>query len=182
MHSLSGKRFAGLGGIVIRALIVALIIGAGLTLVNQRAALFGPRAFDWMSMGLSFTAPFLVVVISQVLGIRAFGRERGGPAAPRSESFRETLAGHGIAPRAVVTAVVAGTALTAIMVLLAGLDGGQAGPVPPAQIAQVYALPLVFGAVSQALSYRRTRALVLSRSSRESARADEIDLDRCIYT
>ena len=146
------------GDILRRAAIIALIIGAGLTAFNQRAALLDPVTFDWLSMTLSFVTPFLVVIVSQVLGIRAFRRESGGAAAQRPESFWETLAGHGIALRALVMALVVGTALTAIMMLLVGLDGGPAGQVPPAQIAQVYSLPLVFGAVSQALSYRRARA------------------------
>ena len=157
---------SGKGDILRRAAIVAAVIGAGLTLTNQRAALFGPETFDGLSMSLSFVAPFLVVIVSQVLGIRAFRRETGGAAAQRPESFWETLANHGIALRAFGTAIVAGSILTAIMIVLAGLDGGQAGlgpSVPPSQIAQVYVLPLVFGAVSQALAFRRTWARALSR-------------------
>ena len=150
-----------------RAAIAAAIIGAGLTLYNQQAALFGPPAVDWPSVALSFASPFVVVIISQLLGIRAFLRERGRAGGRGAESFWRTLTGHGIAQRALITALIVGTVLTAIMMVLAGLDGGRASPVPPAQIAQVYALPLFFGALSQALSYRRARARVLSRPSRQ---------------
>ena len=155
------------GEILRRAAIVASIIGAGLTLVNQRAALFVPESFDWLSMGLAFITPFLVVMVSQVLGIRAFGRERGGPAALRPEAFWQTLARHGIPTRSLTMAIAVGTALTAIMMALARLDSGPAGQVPPVRIAQVYALPLIFGALSQAFSYRRTRARILFNLGRE---------------
>ena len=160
----------GKGGMPRRAAIVAAIIGAGLAVFNQRAALFGPETFDWLSMALSFVSPFLVVIVSQVLGIRAFNREKGGAGARRLGSFLETLVGHGIALRALVTALIVGTVLTAIMVVLAGLDGGLMSPVPAVQIAQVYTLPLIFGAVSQALSYRRARARALLRPGRASGR------------
>ena len=80
-----------------------------------------------------------------------------------AERFWRTVTSHGIARRALITALIVGTVLTAIMVVLAALDGGRAGPVPAVQIAQVYTLPLFFGAVSQALSYRRARARALFR-------------------
>ena len=147
-----------------RAAIAAAIIGAGLTLYNQQAALFGPPAVDWPSVALSFASPFVVVIISQLLGIRAARRETGRPEGRGAESFWRTVTSHGIARRALITALLVGTVLSAIMVVLAG--GGQAGPVPTAQIAQVYALPLIFGALSQALSYRRARARAPFRRGR----------------
>ena len=48
--------------------------------------------------------------------------------------------------------------MTPVIVALTLLDGGDLSRVPLAQIGQVYALPLVFGLLSQTLAYRRARA------------------------
>lgn len=76
------------------------------------------------------------------------------------------------AGKTVKAALIVGTVLTAIMVVLAALDGGRASPVPAVQIAQVYSLPLIFGALSQALSYRRARARAVFRPGGQAEAPD----------
>ena len=57
-------------GVVRRAGIVALILGSILTFANQPAAIFGKDAIQVLPLLLVYLTPFVVVAISQVLGIR----------------------------------------------------------------------------------------------------------------
>lgn len=145
-------------GVVERALVIALVIGSGLTAVNQSPAVFGDAPFAIPQLILGYLTPFVVVTVSQVLGIRARLREAasGFAGEPHGDALFPTALSHGIPARALFVALAVGTVLTAIMAGLALIEGGGFGDVPTAQIAQVYALPLVFGVVSQSISYRRT--------------------------
>ncbi len=147
-------------GIVRRSAIVALVIGSALTLINQPQAVFGDAPLNLAPFILVYLTPFVVVVLSQVLGTRTlFSEVAGGRSTGRdTESFAGTALSHGIPLRVATVALGVGTAMTPVIVALTLLDGGDLSRVPLAQIGQVYALPLVFGLISQTLAYRRARA------------------------
>ena len=146
-------------GLVRRAAIIALAIGSALAAINQTEAVAGAAAFDIASLALGYLTPFAVVVISQVLGIRAGFREAAvaRPAAIGDEPFLRTALSHGIPVRAVSVALATGTILTAIMAGLTVAAGGDPYQLPLDQVGQVYALPLVFGLISQSVAYRRAK-------------------------
>lgn len=147
-------------GIVRRAAILALVIGSALTLINQPQAVFGDAPLNLAPFILVYLTPFVVVVLSQVLGTRTlFSEVAGGRSTGRdNESFAATALSHGIPLRVATVALGVGTAMTPVIVALTLLDGGDLSRVPLAQIGQVYALPLVFGLISQTVAYRRARA------------------------
>ncbi len=147
-------------GIVRRAAILALVIGSALTLINQPQAVFGDAPLNLAPFILVYLTPFVVVVLSQGLGTRPLYSEvAGGRSTGRdTESFAGTALSHGIPLRVAAVALGVGTTMTPVIVALTVLDGGDLSRVPLAQIGQVYALPLVFGLLSQTLAYRRARA------------------------
>jgi hypothetical protein len=138
-----------------RSFVLALVIGAGLVLFNQRGAIFGAAAFSFLAVVLSFVTPFVVICISQALGVRAYVR---GRQAWRPEMFWTTMGSHGIPRRALSVAPLVGVAVTAIMAGLAWIEVGDPLAVPATQVLQVFALPFAFGLVSQAAAYRRVAA------------------------
>lgn len=139
-----------------RSFVLALAIGAGLVLVNQRGAIFGPGAVDFIAVALSFSVPFVVISISQALGAGARSRAvRLGEDRP--ETLVTTATGHGIPVRAMFVAAAVGCVVTVLMAGLAWLRTGDPTQIPAAQIVQVFALPFFFGIVSQAAAYRRVR-------------------------
>jgi len=146
--------------ILLRAAVVALVIGSALTLTNQASALFGTARLDVLPLILVYLTSFIVVAISQVFGIRQARRDfaDNGPVRDSDEPFRATVVGHGIPFRAVLTGLAAGSANTSITLTAQLLAGDAADALPLAVIAQAYALPTLFGAPSQALSYRRAVA------------------------
>ena len=151
-------------GLVPRAAIIALAIGSALAAINQTEAVAGAAPFDIASLALGYLTPFVVVVISQILGMRAGLRRAAGArlGAVRDEPFLRTAASHGIPVRAVTVALATGTVLTAIMGGLTFAAGGDPYQLPLAQIGQVYALPLVFGLFSQSVAYRRAMTVAKS--------------------
>ena len=154
---------AGSHGIVRRAVILALVIGSALTLINQPGAIFGGAPIKLVPLILVYLTPFVVIIVSQVLGARTLFMEVAGGRAngPTNEPFVATAAAHGIAVRALITALVVGTAVTPIIAGLTVLEGGDASRIPLAEVGQVYALPLFFGLISQTASYRRARGRAL---------------------
>jgi len=145
------KMVAYLRQVFVRAAMLAIIIGSVLTLLNQPHAVFGREKFQWLPLTLSYLTPFLVVGISQILGARAARREAG-----INESFAYTLFSHGIVARAIALGLVAGLANITIFTV-AGLAAGQSLDQLPAElILQAITLPIIFGALSQAIAYRRT--------------------------
>ncbi len=57
-------------GVIRRAGIVALVLGSVLTLANQSGAIFGGGTVQVLPLVLVYLTPFVVVTVSQVLGIR----------------------------------------------------------------------------------------------------------------
>ncbi|MFP6759491.1 MAG: hypothetical protein VCC99_14950, partial [Alphaproteobacteria bacterium] len=56
--------------VVVRAGIVALVLGGMLTLVNQSGALFGAERLQVLALVQVLVTPFLVVMVAQLLDIR----------------------------------------------------------------------------------------------------------------
>ena len=147
-------------GVIRRAGIVALILGSVLTLANQSAAIFGGASVQVLPIVLVYLTPFVVVTISQVLGIRRAlsdaGRDRAS-VVPR-DAFLATTISRGIPLRSFLLGLIVGTVNTSIVISAALMDGGNLADLPTALIGQAFVLPMLFGLVSQAISYRRAAA------------------------
>ena len=140
--------------VLARSFVVAIVLGSCLTLLNQSDAFIGQADIQWLPLMLMYFTPFLVVTVSQFTGARAAqnttSRETGA-----SEKFLTTLFSHRILMRAAVLALAVGCFNTAIIAgesILAGRDHEQ---LPMILIVQSVLLPLMFGALSQTLSFRR---------------------------
>ena len=153
--------------ILLRAGVVALVIGSALTLINQSSALFGAARLEVLPLALVFLTPFVVVAISQILGFRQAGRDLadGTSSPPLNEPFLATVTRHGIPFRAVLLGLAAGGVNTSATLTAQLIAGGATGGPPVAVIAQAFALPILFGVLSQALSYRRALATSAVRAT-----------------
>ncbi len=142
-------------GVRKRAAVVALVLGCTLTAINQSEAVFGSQNIRYLPMALNFIIPFIVVVISQILGIR-----KALSDAPKVGGFLEnplqTAFRHGIPIRALLLGLFAGSLNAVIASVLAYLTDGTLTNLPVAALAQAFILPVVFGILSQTISYRRT--------------------------
>jgi len=143
---------------ILRAAIVAAVIGGILTLINQPGWVAGSAPADILPLALAFLIPFGVVLISQVAGTRRAFIDTVGRAGPAiREGFITTTFSHGIPARAAAIGLVFGS-LNAIITLLDALaQSGDLAAVTVAPLGQAYVLPLVFGLLSQSISYRRSR-------------------------
>ena len=142
----------------LRAAIVAVIIGSVLTLINQPGWVAGSEPLQFLPLFLVLLTPFAVVTIAQVTGARQATIDsvaHGAPASP--EGFMATAVSHGIPKRALAIGLFFGS-LNAIIVLtdalLRSVDVTAVSVVP---LGQAYVLPLLFGLLSQSISYRRAR-------------------------
>ncbi len=144
--------------IFLRSAIVAVIIGSILTLINQSGWVIGSDPLRLLPLILVFLTPFAVVTVAQVAGVRRAhidSHGRGAPASP--EGFLATIGSHGIPARAVAIGLVFGS-LNAIIVFADELlRSGDIATVSVVPLVQAYVLPLLFGLLSQAISYRRSR-------------------------
>ncbi len=143
--------------IFLRATIIAVVIGSALTLINQSGWVAGSEPLQLLPLIMVFLTPFAVVTIAQLAGVRQAHVDsvrHGAPARP--EGFIATAVSHGIPARAVAIGLVFGS-LNAIIVLAdALLRSGDLAAVSVAPLGQAYVLPLLFGLLSQAISYRRS--------------------------
>ncbi len=137
-----------------RAAIIAAILGSTLAILNQSDAIFGKAEIQWLRLILVYLTPFLVVSLSQALGLRA-ARKASARMTGLGESFFATLTSHGIPARAFALGLAAGTINTAIVASAALIAGDGLDRLPLALIAQALTLPILFGALSQAMSFRR---------------------------
>ncbi len=153
------------GQVLIRAVVVAALIGSVLTLVNQADAMTGSDQIEWLPLVLVFITPFLVVSASQVFGIRE-ARKSAGRTGHQRESFINTLLSHGIPGRALVLSLAVGSTNTAIVAASALLAGRGLDELPAALIVQAVTLPAIFGALSQTLAYRRTAKASVGSAAR----------------
>ncbi len=138
-----------------RALVVSVVLGAILTGVNQPAAVFGNADFQPLPLVLVFLTPFVVVAFSQVLGMRA--ARRAATQMPRGkETLFETTFSHGIPMRAIIVGSGAALVNSAIMTADLIISGQSFRQFPIPLMLQAMTLPIIFGALSQAVSFRRT--------------------------
>jgi hypothetical protein len=144
--------------VLTRATIIAAVLGSALVLLNQSAAIFGDAEIQLLPLALAYLTPFIVVSLSQILGARE-ARAASAWMTEFRESFAQTLVSHGIPARAVAIGLVAGGINTAIVAVDSLLAGRGLDQMPLALIAQAVTLPIVFGALSQTLAFRRTTRL-----------------------
>ena len=146
--------------VVLRAAIIALALGTVLVLANQPEAIFGDGQLQLLPLVLVYVTPFVVVVVSQLLGIRrAVADARGsGASRTRRTGFLATLVTHGIPLRAILLGLVVGTVNTCIVALAQLAQRGDLAALPTSLIGQAFVLPMLFGLLSQAISYRRATA------------------------
>jgi hypothetical protein len=147
--------------VVVRSAIVAVLIGSVLTLINQSGWVVGSDPLQLLPLILVFVTPFAVVAISQVAAVRrAFidAARRRSPVRP--ESFFATTISHGIPASAVAIGLFIGSINAIITLAGALLQSVDLTAVSVAPLTQAYALPLLFGVLSQAISYRRAETLV----------------------
>ncbi len=144
-------------GVLRRALVIALGLGSILTLANQAEAIFGVEPLQMLPMMLVYLTPFVVVTVSQLLGVqRAHLDSRGGPRnIPADETFLLTALRHGIPSRALRLGLLAGGLNASLVMTVALLERGDLGTVSWALLAQAFGLPVLFGVLSQAIAYRR---------------------------
>lgn len=143
--------------IFLRATIIAVVIGSVLTVINQSGWVTGREPLQLLPFILVFLTPFAVVTIAQVAGVRQACIDSVGRRAPAGpEGFIATTVSHGIPARAVAIGLVFGS-LNAIIVLADTLlRSGDLAAVSVAPLGQAYVLPLLFGLLSQVISYRRS--------------------------
>ncbi len=147
--------------VLLRSAIVAVVIGSVLTLINQSGWVVGSDPLQILPFILVFVTPFVVVAISQVAAARrAFidAVRHGTPASP--EGFIATTISHGIPARAVAIGLIIGSINAVLILAGALLHSGDLAAVSLAPLGQAYVLPLLFGVLSQAISYRRAAHLV----------------------
>ena len=147
--------------VFLRSAIVAVVIGSVLTLINQSGWAVGSDPLQLVPFILVFVTPFVVVTISQIAAVRrAFidAARHGAPAS--SEGFIATTISHGIPARAVAIGLIIGS-LNAIVILAGALlRSGDLSAASVSLLGQVFALPLLFGVLSQTIAYRRAAHLV----------------------
>ncbi len=145
------------GDILRRAVLVALVVGSFLTLANQFAAIFGTEEFEYLPLALVFMTPFVVVTISQMLGVRraTMDARQSGSHRWGEEPMLATALAHGIPLRAFVVGMLVGSINASIVITIAVLEGASTSSLPAALLAQAYVLPVLFGLLSQTIAYRR---------------------------
>jgi len=145
-------------GVFRRSAIVAVVIGTVLTLINQPEALFGNHPLEYLSLTLSFATPFIVVAISQFLGIRKALSEikTSDRLIATTEKVMTTALGHGIPLRALIVSLTIGSINAGIVISITLAENGTLVNLPLAVMIQAYILPALFGILSQTISYRRT--------------------------
>ncbi len=142
-----------------RAGVIALGLGSILTLANQAEAIFGAGKLQLLPLVLVYVTPFVVVTVSQLLGIqRAIGDAgRGGRNNPAEEPFLATALTHGIPSRALGLGLLVGGLNASLVTTAAFLESGNLGTVSWALLGQAFSLPVLFGVLSQAIAYRRAQ-------------------------
>ena len=139
-----------------RSLLLALIIGGMLTLVSQSAALFGDAIFERLPLVLAFVTPFLVITISQLVATHQAVSDAIRDQTPATTTpFITTLVAHNIPSRALVIGLITGSTNSLLILISTLAQTGDITNAPLPLIVQSYVLPFVFGALSQALAYRR---------------------------
>lgn len=142
--------------VLLRAAIVAVVIGSALTWINQSGWVAGIEPLQILPFMLVFVTPFVVVAISQVVAMRRAFVDSAMRRAPLNpESFLATAISHGIPTSALAIGMMIGSVNAILTLAVALLQSDDLATLSIAPLAQAYALPLLFGVLSQAISYRR---------------------------
>jgi hypothetical protein len=138
-----------------RSALLALIIGSMLTYVNQSSAVLGANDFNKVQLLLAYLTPFVVILLSQVLAIRqAEINKAQNKVLSVSRQFKTRELTENIFVRALFISLFVGSVNNAI-VMTTQLHHSKVDGLPWFLLIQSYVLPLVFGALSQAMAYRR---------------------------
>ncbi len=143
------------GGVLRRAALAALILGSVLTLLNQSGAVFGAEDIQLLPLLLVTLTPFVVVTISQLLGARQAAADNARSPGSGDETLISTAFSHGIPARAGLLGLLAAGVNATLVVVAALLEHGGPGQLPYPLLGQALVLPVLFGALSQAIAYRR---------------------------
>ena len=139
-----------------RSLLLTLVIGSMLTLVTQSSALFSDATIERMPLLLAFLTPFVVITISQLGATHQAANDAlRGKTFTANTPFVTTLVAHTIPLRALAIAVIIGSTISLLILISTIYQTGDITNTPVSLLIQVYVLPFVFGALSQALTYRR---------------------------
>ncbi len=142
-----------------RSLLLTLIIGSVLTLVTQSAALFSDAIFERLPLVLAFVTPFVVITVSQLGATHQAVSDAMRCQTPATNTrLIETLVANNIPFRALVIGLVIGSVNSLLILANTFSQTGDITDAPLPLLMQVYVLPFVFGALSQALAYRRFAA------------------------
>jgi hypothetical protein len=142
--------------VLLRSAVVAVVIGSALTIVNQSAWIAGRAPLQVLQMAQVFATPFAVVAISQIVAIRrALIDSAKRQTSVSSESLMATTMSHGIPRSAFVIGMMIGSVNAIITLSTAFIQSDDLTAISYVPLAQAYALPLLFGLMSQAISYRR---------------------------
>jgi hypothetical protein len=142
-----------------RSLLLSVIIGSILTLVTQSAALFSDTVLERLPLMLAFVTPFIVITISQLVAThQAVSDAIDDQISAINTSFITTLIDHNIPFRALVIGLIIGSTTSLLILISTVYQTGDISNAPLSLLAQVYVLPVVFGALSQTLTYRRYTA------------------------
>lgn len=157
MNALFFEKFENLNSTVIpRSFIVALIIGSVLNLINQFDALFAFSSLQILPLLLTYVTPFAVVLYSQRASLNRAWRDINHEQTPREiNSLFSTFVSHGIPAKALAIGLVAGSLNSAILIFASYFGTGDFNTLPSTQMVQFYFIPMIFGVLSQTLSYRR---------------------------
>lgn len=144
-----------------RAAVIALILGSLLAVLNQSDEIFGPAHVQWLPLVLVYLTPFIVVTLSQAVGIQRTKRDRAEQPSMelRPGSFVQTMGSHGIPARAVLLGLMVGLINASIVVTATFIQTGGLNAVPVSPLIQALSLPIVFVLLSQTLAYRQASTL-----------------------
>jgi hypothetical protein len=142
-----------------RSLILAFVIGISLTLGNQTEAVFAAAEFAKLQLVMAFVIPFITITFSQLGAMyQADGDRSKVQLIAKPEHLLKSVVKHNIPLRAFVISMVVGSVSSVIILTNTVIQNGGIENAPWPELIQSYVLPFIFGALSQALTYRRNIA------------------------
>lgn len=147
--------------VFVRSAILAGVIGSVLTLINQSGWIFGKDSLQLLPLILAFITPFIVVTLSQVVAERrAYSDMFTKPLPSRPKGFLATTISHGIPLRAVAIGLLLGSVNATLIIVHNLVLTSDSFPIPVALLTQSYSLPILFGILSQTITYKRVAVRV----------------------
>lgn len=156
------EKFESMKSTVIpRSIIVALIIGRVLNLINQFDSLFSSKSIQILPLLLMYLTPFVVVLYSQRTALKSVWQDINNEQTSGTvNGLLLTAFSHGIPAKALAAGLIIGFTNTSILAFDGYVQSGLLSAPPPTQMAQLFLMPIIFGILSQALSYRRAISLL----------------------